>query len=107
METASLAIKRVHAAVAAGFLLVTVGLVASAWGQGSAMKFVPPDVVTAGDIAYPPNTTATGMVSLVVGVDESGHAAQVQVLQDVPPLTAAAQAGVGQWAFQAAHANGK
>ena len=107
METASLAIKRVDAAVAAGFLLVTMGLLASAWGQGTAMRFVPPDVVTAGDIAYPPNTTATGMVSLVVAVDETGRAAQVQVLQDFPPLTAAAQAGVGQWAFQAAHANGK
>jgi TonB family protein len=90
--------------IAAGILL---GLGSGAWGQATGGKFVAPDVAAAGDISYPPNTTTTGMVSLLVTVDEGGKAAQTQVLQDVPPLTAAAQAGVGQWTFQAAHANGK
>lgn len=107
MGTARTGMKKLYRGVRWGFLLLTITWVARAWGQGGAMKFVPPDVATAGNIAYPPNTTTTGMVSLVVGVDENGKAAQVQVMQDVPPLTAAAQAGVGQWTFQAAHANGK
>jgi len=78
-----------------------------AWAQGENGKFAPADVASAGEIAYPMNAAQGGLVSLLVKLDESGNVQNWQVLQDVPPLTAAAQAGVQSWTFQAAMVNGK
>ncbi len=94
-------------------MLAAVGLAVAmvigwgAWAQGENGKFAPPDVVSAGDIVYPPNTAMTGMVSLLVELDENGRAQNVQALQDVPPLTPATQAGVEKWVFKPAMVNGK
>jgi TonB family protein len=77
-----------------------------AWAQANG-KFVAAEVASAGDVAYPPNTTTTGLVSLLVKLDESGAAHDWQVVQDVPPLTAAAVAGVKQWTFHAATWDGR
>jgi protein TonB len=88
--------------LAAGLLL---GL--GAWGQGDGARFVAPDVTGAVDVSYPVNTTTTGMVSLLVAVDETGKPQHATVLQDTPPLTAAAQASVAKWTFKAAMSGGK
>lgn len=79
----------------------------AAWGQGENGRFAAADVVTAGNIAYPMNAAQGGLVSLLVKLDESGTAQDWQVVQDMPPLTAAAQAGVKTWTFQAAMVHGK
>jgi len=96
---------RVVGAILVVGIAVWVG--ARAWAQGENGKFAPADVTSAGDIAYPMNAAQGGLVSLLVKLDESGNAQDWQVLQDVPPLTAAAQAGVKKWTFQAAIVHGK
>src|SRR5208283_5037084 len=76
-----------------------------AFGQTNAGKFAPPDVASATEIAYPVNTTMTGMVSLLLSLDNGGNVQNVQVVADTPPLTAAAQASVQNWTFRPARAN--
>ncbi len=78
----------------------------SALGQAGAAKFAPPDVASATDITYPPNTTTIGMVSFMLSLDSGGNLQNMQVIADTPPLTAAAQASVQKWTFKAAKANG-
>jgi TonB family protein len=75
-------------------------------GQVNAGKFVPPDVASATDVAYPVNTVTTGMVSLVLILDNGGNAQDVHVVTDTPPLTAAATASVQKWTFRAGQSNG-
>jgi TonB family protein len=93
-------------------ILVGMGLLSNlasgtrAWGQANAGKFAPPDVGSATDVAYPVNTTTTGMVSLVLSLDNGGKVQNVQVVADTPPLTAAARASVQNWTFHAARENG-
>jgi len=87
--------------------VVALGIGGAGWAQGENGKFAPADVTSAGEIAYPMNAVQGGLVSLLVKLDESGNAQDWQVLQDVPPLTAAAQAGVKKWTFQAAMVNGR
>ena len=86
--------------------LVNIAIGTPAWGQTSAGGFVPPDVASATDITYPVNTATTGMVSLVLRLDNSGKVQNVRVIQDTPPLTAAAQAAVLSWTFQGAQTKG-
>jgi len=88
-------------------MLATFAVVVSARGQGGAPNSGLPDVATATEIAYPLNTTTTGMVSLLLTLDASGTVQNTLVLQDTPPLTAAAQAGVQNWTFKAAMFHGK
>lgn len=78
-----------------------------AWAQGNTGKFEAPDVLTATDVSYPMNTTTTGLVSLWVDLDTSGSVQSIQVVQDTPPLTAAAEASVQKWTFKAAKVHGK
>lgn len=93
--------------VAAGLVVIAaMAAVMAAWAQDNA-KFVAADVTAAGNVAYPPNTTTTGLVSLLVKLDENGTAQDWPVVQGVPPLTAAAVAGVKQWTFHAATWGGK
>ena len=94
--------------MAAGMMaLAAIAIGAGAWGQGGGGNNSPADVTSATDIAYPMNTTATGMVSLLLSLDGSGSVQNTQVVQDIPPLTAAAQAGVQNWTFKPAMAGGK
>jgi TonB family protein len=94
-------------------LAVTVGMLASsaiganAGGQGNARRGVMPDVASATDIAYPVDTTTAGMVALLLTLNGTGSVQNTMVLQDSPPLTAAAQAGVQNWKFSAASVHGK
>jgi outer membrane biosynthesis protein TonB len=67
----------------------------------------PPDIVSATDIAYPVNTTTTGMVAFLLTLDAGGAVKNSQVLQDVPPLTAAAQNALTNWKFKPRTVRGK
>lgn len=88
-------------------LVATMAVGIGTRAQGTSGKFVPPDVATATDVSFPMNTTTTGMVSLWVSLDASGNVQNIQVAQDIPPLTAAAQASVQKWTFKAATSHGK
>jgi TonB family protein len=61
--------------------------------------FVPPDVLTAGDIPYPPDSVASGIVTLSINLDATGQVQNVQVLRDVPSLTGPAVTAVKSWTF--------
>jgi outer membrane biosynthesis protein TonB len=93
----------------ASVLMLTAGLALgpSAHSQGNPAAFISPDVSTATGIPYPVNTTATGMVSLLVSLDASANVQNVQVAQDTPPLTSAVQAAVQNWTFNAASFHGQ
>jgi TonB family protein len=94
--------------MAAGIVaLAAIAIGVGAWGQGSGGRFSPADVTSATNIAYPVNTTVTGMVSLLLSLDGSGNVQNTQTVQDIPPLTAAAQESVQKWKFKPAMANGK
>jgi TonB family protein len=83
----------------------SVGVIAIA--QQSAAKFVPADVLSTSEIGYPVNTTATGLVTVVLSLASSGQVQQAQVSRDVPPLTAAVQSALQKWSFKAAVSNGQ
>jgi TonB family protein len=97
---------RIGMAVMAG-VLATIANGAVASGQADARKSGLPGVASTTEIAYPVNTTTTGMVSLLLTLDASGNVQNTLVLQDTPPLTAAAQAAVQNWKFKAASVQGK
>jgi hypothetical protein len=52
-----------------------------------AHHFVPPDVITAGEIPYPPNSIASGIVTLSINREAMGQVQDVRVLRDIPLLT--------------------
>ncbi len=93
----------------ASVLLLAAGLALGPAGlsQGNPAAFTSPDVSTVTEISYPVNTTATGIVSLLLSLDSSAQVQNVQVLQDTPPLTSAVQAAVRNWSFKPASWYGK
>jgi TonB family protein len=99
-------VRRLEIAMMAG-ILACFAFGAGATVQANTHKTGPPDVASATDIAYPVNTTATGMVALLLTVDVSGSVQSTSVLQDTPPLTPAAQAAIQKWKFTAGGFHGK
>ena len=87
-------------------LLESFQSVTGARSQTRVGEFVPPDLVKATNISYPVNTIITGMVSLSVSLDGAGNVKSIQVVQDTPPLTGAAQVAVQNWAFRGARVGG-
>jgi TonB family protein len=76
--------------------------------QQSSAKFEPPDVQSASNIPYPPNTTTTGLVSFLLDVNETGRVQKIHVMRDTAPLTAAAQSSLVQtWSFKPAQSDGR
>ena len=98
--------RRIGMAVMAG-MLASFAIGAGARGQGAAHKSGLPNVASTTEIAYPVNTTMTGMVALLLTLDAAGSVQNTLVQQDVPPLTAAAQSSVQNWRFVAGSAHGK
>jgi len=71
--------------------------------QGSRdRQFVCPSLVSATDIPYPPNTTASGVVTFLLTIGTEGQIDGVQVERDTPPLTEVAQSAIQNWTFKAA-----
>jgi hypothetical protein len=64
-----------------------------------APKFVPPVLVTAGDISYPLASVASGIVTLTVNLNAAGQFQSVQVLRDIPSLTDSAVRAIKHWTF--------
>ena len=71
------------------------------------LHFVPPDVVTAGEIRYPPDSIASGIVTLSIDLDAAGQIRNVQVLRDIPSLTDPAVLAVKSWTFTPGKLEGK
>ncbi|HTZ32058.1 MAG TPA: TonB family protein [Methylomirabilota bacterium] len=92
-----------RAAVLTGAVLMGNGL----WGQGAGENYRPAAVSGATDVAFPPDSAVTGVVTLGVSVDGSGVVQNVTVIRDVPPLTAAAQEALKSWKFSPAVKDGK
>ena len=94
---------RWRATVLASAVLFGAGL----WGQSAGEAYRAASVSGASDIAFPPDSAVTGVVTLGVSVDASGAVENVTVIRDLPPLTAAAQDALKNWKFGPAVKNGK
>lgn len=84
------------------FLLAVSALASAHARLSAAPHFVPPDITAATDIAYPINTLASGLVSLQVSLTAAGQVENVQVVRDIPGLTARAVSAVTSWTFTSA-----
>jgi len=69
--------------------------------------FVPANVRTAGKIPYPPSSVDAGFVTLSINLDEAGQLTSVNVLRDLPSMSALAIAAVRSWTYSAAMLDGK
>lgn len=100
-------IHRGFAATAQTTFLICLPLLLAVTCLARATHFVPPEIVSADNVPYPPNTLAAGAVSFVVHLDERARVEGLQVTRDFPPLTAAAQAAIQTWSFNPATLDGK
>ena len=69
-------------------LLVCVGFAATRTTVSAGEHFVPPDITAAGDIPYPVDNIASGLVSLAVNVTAGGQVQNVQEVRGISGLTA-------------------
>jgi len=76
----------------------------SAWAIQA--EFQPVEVLRAAYPTYPIRTTVIGTVVLEATIDVTGRAEKLKVLRDIPPLTDAAKAAVGDWRFMPATFDG-
>jgi TonB family protein len=70
-------------------------------------QYVPADISSASDIAYPVDTLAAGAVTLLLNLDNAAHIQNVMVLRDFQPLTSPVQSAVQNWTFTPASLNGQ
>jgi TonB-like protein len=70
-------------------------------------NFIPPDVVTAGEISYPLDSIASGIVTVSINLDAAGQVQNVQILRDIPSLTGPTVAAVKSWTFAPGKLEGK
>lgn len=87
---------------ARALLMASLLLIAMRPGAGKLSEFLPPDILSASNIPYPPNTQATGAVTLLLSLDNNAQIQNMQALRDVPPLTSAVQDAVQLWTFKPA-----
>jgi outer membrane biosynthesis protein TonB len=73
----------------------------------AALRYEPPQVLSAVDAAYPVNSVAFGTVVLEVGLNAAGKIERVAVVRDIPPLTGSAEQAVRQWTFRPARLDGR
>jgi len=62
-------------------------------------RFVAPDLKTAGDIPYPVEVVAPGLVTLSLNLSMADQPPSVQVLRDVPGLTPLVRSTVTNWNY--------
>jgi len=93
-------------------ILVLAALLAGVAGEGARAfsprrpRFHPPDLARAGNISYPPNSRAAGIVSLLVTLYARAQLQSVQVLRSFPSLTGVVQDAVQNWKFTPAAMRG-
>jgi outer membrane biosynthesis protein TonB len=82
-----------------GVVLSGVAVAAARPPAGKHAGFSPPTVTAAGDIPFPLDVVALGMVSLLMTLDNAGNVQNVQVLRDYPALTPIVRNAVQNWSF--------
>ena len=87
-------------------LFACVGLAATRTGVPGGSHFVPPDITAASDIPYPIDNIAAGLVSISLNLTAGGQLQNVQVVRDIPGLTAAVTNAVNNWTFTPGQLNG-
>jgi Gram-negative bacterial TonB protein C-terminal len=70
-------------------------------------EFQEPELVKAGEVKYPVNSVAYGIVALKVTVDAKGKAEAVKVVRDIVSLTPEAVDAVKNWTFRPAKLDGE
>jgi outer membrane biosynthesis protein TonB len=80
-------------------LLVYAGFAGTPGEVFAGSHFLPPDVTAAGDIPYPVDNIASGLVSLAVNVNAGGQVENEQVVRGISGLTGVAMNAVGTWTF--------
>jgi hypothetical protein len=80
-------------------LLVCIGLAATRTKVSAGSHFVPPDITAASDVPYPIDNVASGLVSIAVNLTARGQVQNVQVVRDIPGLTAVVSNAVNTWTF--------
>ena len=75
--------------------------------QSSGPKFTPPELTAAGDMNYPIDSVASGVVEVAIRLDGAGSITGTDVLRDIPSLTASVLLAIPHWTFQPATLNGK
>ena len=93
--------------ISIGVGLVTFLLASCAIQSLAQASFKPAEVVSAGDIPYPVQSIADGVVVLDVSLDEKGAITKSSVMRDIPSLTSAATSSVQSWKFSPALIRGK
>jgi outer membrane biosynthesis protein TonB len=91
-------------------VLAVVALFCAAAAQtkiSATQHFVPPDITSATDIAYPIDNIASGLVSLQVSLTAAGQVENVLAVRDIPGLTARAISAVTSWTFTPAKIDGQ
>ena len=93
--------------ISIGVGLVTFLLGSCAIQSLAQTSFKPAEVVSAGDIPYPVQSIADGVVVLDVSLDEKGAITKSSVMRDIPSLTSEATSSVQSWKFSPASRQGK
>jgi TonB family protein len=70
-------------------------------------KYHGPKLTQASGISYPIDAQQPGFVSVNLNIGADGSVQQVNVVNDVPPLTSAVQTAVASWQFNAATVKGQ
>jgi len=93
------------------FTSVLLMLVTAAWVTRCEAKepahFVAANVSKAGNIPYPASSLDAGVVTLSVGLDETGQVTGVMILRDIPSVSGPAVAAVRSWTYAPATLDGK
>src|ERR1700716_175665 len=69
--------------------------------------FKPAEVISAGDIPYPVQSIADGVLGFDGSLDEKGEITKSSLMRDIPSLTSAATSSVQSWKFSPASMRGK
>jgi Gram-negative bacterial TonB protein C-terminal len=87
-------------------LLIAVAVIPANTAPAKDADFTPPDIATAGDIPFPPNSIAVGVVTLSLRLDATGKVQSVAVQRDIPSLTSPVQTAIQNWTFTPATRKG-
>jgi TonB family protein len=88
-------------------LAVAIMLLMPVQSARSAPVFVSCTISSAGNITFPINSTATGIVTLMVNLDATGQVQNAEVVRDIPSLTIVATTAVKTWTFTPAVLDGQ
>lgn len=75
--------------------------------NAAANSYRPASAISAGDAQFPFQTAADGIVVFNVSLGPEGQIKKINVLQDIPPFTAAAEQSLRNWKFAAALQDGR